>query len=172
MITPETDLIEQADGFLNKNTMILDMSTNGTKNYNIRLSTRNTEWDNAGWIIGQAQFNGILIFHLEKLGYNIAVEPGDYYDQSILGDYTLAVRVVYIHKDINDLNRKIERTRFTRGEILNYMKAKMIEEMKNNNDKDENGKNEKEPGETPVIMRDSIENDLEEGNSEALNNTI
>jgi hypothetical protein len=130
MITPETDLIEQDDPLLNKNTMQLDMTKNGTKNYNFRVTRRNTEADNAGWIIGQAQFSGMLQLHLDQLDTNVGDPDATTLDKSTLGTIQISVRIVYVHKDINQSDNK-QRTKFTRGEILKYIENKMLQEQEN-----------------------------------------
>jgi hypothetical protein len=140
MITPETDLIEVSDPLLNKNSMYLDMSHNGTKNYNIRINRGNTESDNAGWIIGQAQFSGILKYHFDQLDMNIGDQDADTFAKSVLGTVQIAVRIRYVHKDINDVDAKSQRTHFSKGEIMNFIKNKMIEENKNKEDEKENEK--------------------------------
>jgi hypothetical protein len=129
MITPETDLIEQDDPLLNKNTMQLDMTKNGTKNYNFLITKMNTEYDNQGWIIGQAQFSGILKLHLSQLDTNVGDPDASTFDKSVLGTVQVAVRVVYIHKDINQSDAR-SRTKFTKAEIFNYINNKMLAEIK------------------------------------------
>jgi hypothetical protein len=129
MITPETDLIEQDDPLLNKNTMQLDMSKNGTKNYNFRITKRNTEYDNSGWIIGQAQFSGIVKLHLSQLDTNVGDPDASSFDKSVLGTVQVSARIVYIHKDINQSDAK-NRTRFTKAEIYNFVNELMLQQTK------------------------------------------
>jgi hypothetical protein len=137
MITPETDLIEQDDPLLNKNTMQLDMTKNGTKNYNFHITRMNTESDNQGWIIGQAQFSGILKLHLSQLDQNVGDPDASAFDKSVLGTVQISARVVYIHKDINQSDAR-ERTRFTKAEVYNYVNQKMLDEIKEKTKETEN----------------------------------
>lgn len=135
MITPETDLIEDDDPLLNKNTMQLDMTKNGTKNYNFRITRKNTEYDNSGWIIGQAQFSGLIKLHFSELDMNIGDDEATTFPKSVLGTIQVAVRVVYVHKDINDSEYKKE-IRITKNDIKNYVVNKIKEEREQDEKKE------------------------------------
>lgn len=119
ILTPETDkVLQSTDPRINRNSMVLDMSTNGNKNYTFKINRRNTDSDNAGWIIGEAQFSGICKIHISEAGSNYSNQQMVEAYQAQLGEFKISVRVVYKHMDVNEINRNTGRKRITDKEII------------------------------------------------------
>jgi len=71
IITPTTDLINITDPKYNKNSMILDMSRPGTKNFNFNLNKSNMKEDNIDWLGRADDFNGLIKLTISEQGSNI-----------------------------------------------------------------------------------------------------
>lgn len=115
LISPETDMVLQAsDPKLNNNTMVWDMTSNGSKNYNFRINNRNTEKQNQEWQISEAQWNAVCILHLTQQG-EIFIKDRESVFPVQLGEIKIAVSVVYVKADTENNNR----VHLTTSNILN-----------------------------------------------------
>jgi hypothetical protein len=101
LITPETDMVMKAeDPKINNNTMIWDMTANGSKNYNFWINSRNTEKINQEWQIGESQWNAILTLHLSSQGNNYAYRlNGQPEITTELGEMKVSILVKYVEMD-------------------------------------------------------------------------
>jgi hypothetical protein len=132
LMTPETDMVLQNnDPKINKNTMVWDMTKNGTKNYNFRINTRNTEKENQEWQIAESFWNAILKLHISSQGLNeLEAEPLF----RNLGELKISISVIYVKADETQQNRqhlplhyliKVAAEKIRDEEELKVMKMKM-----------------------------------------------
>jgi hypothetical protein len=102
-MTPETDMVLQNnDPKINKNTMVWDMTKNGTKNYAFRINTRNTEKENQEWQIAESFWNAILKLHISSQGLN-ELEAEPLYRN--LGELKISISVLYVKADETQAQR-------------------------------------------------------------------
>lgn len=121
LITPETDMVLQnSDPKINKNTMTWDMTRLGTKNYDFKINTRNTEKINQEWQVADSQWNAICIFHLSSQGYNKIYRDANQPEPTReLGELKISVRVSYIKADSDNINNKF---RITTQDLIKTLK--------------------------------------------------
>jgi hypothetical protein len=127
IITPETDMVlEVDDPKINSNSMIWDMSTNGTKNYSFRINNRNTEKINSEWQISESQWNAIVNVHLSSQGDNYIHTIQGQTSNYVLGEVKFSFRIKYIQTDSphDNLNR------ITNSDLLNIMRIKFSDMIK------------------------------------------
>jgi hypothetical protein len=103
LVTPETDMvIQNSDPKVNKNTMVWDMTTNGNKNYNFRITNRNTEKVNNEWQIAESFWNAICKIHLSDQGNIFLVDMGQISQTWALGEMKISVLVAYTRNDTSE----------------------------------------------------------------------
>lgn len=132
LITPETDMVlETEDPKLNRNTMIWDMTGLGNKNYNFRITNRNTEKDNQQWLIGESQWNAVCVLHISQQGENSFNFDQDMINQvtNVLGEVKVSVAVRYLKNDLRVGQNKSSITRITNQQVLNAMRLKLANEL-------------------------------------------
>jgi hypothetical protein len=126
IITPETDMVlEVDDPKINSNSMVWDMSVNGTKNYSFRINNRNTEKINVEWQIGESQWNAICVLHLSSQGDNYIHPIPNQTPNFVLGEVKFSVRVKYIQTDMPHESAK----RITQTDLLNIIMFKFSDEI-------------------------------------------
>lgn len=130
LLTPETDMVlENSDPKNNQNTMIWDMTSLGTKNYNFRINNRNTEKINQEWQISDSQWNAICILHISQQGSNSIYRLNDQPEPNrYLGEIKVAVQVLYVKSDTENNSSRV-----TQQDVIKYMMKthyKEIQQMK------------------------------------------
>jgi hypothetical protein len=126
IVTPETDLVLPVENpKINRNSMVWDMTTNGTKNYNFWINNRNTEKINQEWQIGSSQWSGICKIHLSSQGDNYIHPIPNQSSMFILGEMKISVLIRYVQNDSNEN----EANRITTSEILKYCKNEKEKEI-------------------------------------------
>jgi hypothetical protein len=143
IVTPETDMVLQVeDPKINSNSMVWDMSTNGTKNYSFRFNNRNTEKINAEWQIAESQWNAVVKVKLSSQGTNYIHKIDGQTTNFVLGEVKFSFRIKYVQTDSphDNLNRitntdilNIMRLKFNQAILLNKAQNKMkqLEKQKN-----------------------------------------
>jgi len=126
LVTPESDMVlEVEDPKINSNTMVWDMTANGTKNYNFKITNRNTEKINQEWHTGDSDWSAVLKIHLSAQGENKIYKPND---QTIptfsLGEVKFSVQIVYIQIDSDAVIDRV-----TQRDAIAYVKNTFGEEI-------------------------------------------
>jgi hypothetical protein len=126
ILTPETDMVLEVENpKINSNSMVWDMSSNGTKNYSFRINGRNTEKINSEWQIAESQWNAVLNIHLSAQGTNHIHPIPNGTPEYLLGEIKVSFRIKYIQTDSphDNLNR------ITHTDLLNLIRVKFSSEI-------------------------------------------
>jgi hypothetical protein len=96
VLTPETDLIQITDPIINTNSMKLDMSRPGVKNFNFNLTKANTLEDHVDWYPSTQDWDGTLKVKISNQGDN---KNGNN-DQTLIGSFKVSLIVKFAIQDV------------------------------------------------------------------------
>lgn len=131
LLTISSDMIPFVDNpDKNRNSMIWDMSHNGTKNFNFRITNRNTEKINQEWQNPDSDWSGVLKCSISEVDQaSTRVKPDTELGEDFpikIGELKITYRIAFRLTDTSFAVREMPST----AEAINYIKKQIVEERK------------------------------------------